>query len=547
LREQLRKYGQRPAQLGSAHRSRGSRPASDVLSLRPGKISSMDGVTVMALICGLVVGLPLGSIAGWAIARARQQADSAHAQMLIAQAHGEAATARAEAAQARAEVAQARSDIADARGEAAAAQAEAAQVSAEVARAVAQRDAALDRAKEIAADRESVINQFRVLSTEALDRQGQSADAQTEARLRATEQLMTPVRESLERFNSRLSEVEKERAAMSAELRSQVSYVQQTGETLRRETAALVNALRKPQIRGSWGETQLKRVAELAGMIERCDFDLQYTTKDEDRVLRPDMRVNLSEGKHLFVDAKVPLNAFLEAAEADDPQLKADALARYARNVRAHIDQLSSKQYWKAAETPEFVVLFLPNEMFFATALDQIPDLYDYAAARDVVIATPTTLIGMLRAVAYGWRQAALAESAAEVFRLGRELHEKLGLLGNRFDKLGRALRSSVNAYNETIATVEGTVLVRARKFRDLKVSERDLPRPSQIDEPVRQIQAAELIDDALQVEPIVGRGSRRRSLVMPEAAELYRPDPDVSELIEESSPAEPDQTAQSC
>jgi DNA recombination protein RmuC len=505
----------------------------------------MDGVTVIALIGGLLAGLLLGSIAGWMIARARQYADSAHTQMLIAQSHGEAATARAEAAHARTEAAQARSDIAEARSEAAAAQAEAAQVSAEVARAIAQRDAALDRVREISADRESMINHFRVLSAQTLDRQGQAADAQAEIRLKATEQLMSPVRESLERFNSRLTEVEKERAAMSAELRSQVSYVQQTGDTLRRETAALVNALRKPQIRGSWGETQLKRVAELAGMIERCDFDLQYTTKDDDRVLRPDMRVNLSEGKHVFVDAKVPLNSFLEAAETDDPQLKAEALGRYARNVRTHIDQLSSKQYWKAAETPEFVVLFLPNEMFFATALDQIPDLYDYAAARDVVLATPTTLIGMLRAVAYGWRQAALAESAAEVFRLGRELHEKLGLLGNRFDKLGRALRSSVNAYNETIATVEGTVLVRARKFRDLKVSEKELPGPTQIDEPVRQIQASELVDDAVRVEPIVGRRSRRRPAIMPEAAELYRPDPELPELIEETSAA-PDETAQS-
>jgi DNA recombination protein RmuC len=515
------------------------------LSLRPGKIVPMDGVTVIALIGGLVVGLLLGSIAGWLIARARHDADSAHAQMLIAQSHGEAATARAEAAHARAEAAQARSDIAEARSEAAAAQTDAAQVSAEVARAIAQRDAALDRVREISADRESMINHFRVLSTETLDRHGQAADAQAEVRLKATEQLMTPVRESLERFNSRLTEVEKERAAMSAELRSQVSYVQQTGETLRRETAALVNALRKPQIRGSWGETQLKRVAELAGMIERCDFDLQYTTKDDDRVLRPDMRVNLSEGKHVFVDAKVPLNSFLEAAETDDPDLKAEALARYARNVRTHIDQLSSKQYWKAAETPEFVVLFLPNEMFFATALDQIPDLYDYAAVRDVVLATPTTLIGMLRAVAYGWRQAALAESAAEVFRLGRELHEKLGLLGNRFDKLGRALRSSVNAYNETIATVEGTVLVRARRFRDLKVSEKELPGPTQIDEPVRQIQAWELVDDAVRVAPMVGRRSRRRPAIMPEAAELYRPEPELPELIEETSPA-PDATAQS-
>ena len=170
-----------------------------------------------------------------------------------------------------------------------------------------------------------MINQFKVLSAETLNRQGQTASAQAEERLKATEQLMTPVRESLDRFNSRLTEVEKERAIMSAELRTQVSYVQQTGETLRRETAALVTALRKPQIRGSWGETQLKRVAELAGMIERCDFDLQYTTKADDRVMRPDMRVNLSGGKHVFVDAKVPLSAFLEAAETDDPEVKAEA------------------------------------------------------------------------------------------------------------------------------------------------------------------------------------------------------------------------------
>ena len=318
--------------------------------------------------------------------------------------------------------------------------------------------------------------------------------------------------------------------------------MQQTGETLRRETAALVTALRKPQIRGSWGETQLRRVAEIAGMLDRCDFELQHTTRADDKLLRPDMRVNLAEGKHLFVDAKVPLAAFLDAAETDDEVVKAEALTRYARHVRTHVDQLSSKQYWKAAETPEFVVLFLPNEMFFAAALDQIPDLYDYAAARDVVLATPTTLIGMLRAVAYGWKQAALAESAAEVFRLGRDLHDKLGLMGNRFDKLGRALRSSVNAYNETIATVEGTVLVRARKFRDLKVSDKELTGLTQIDDPVRQIQAPELVDDAVRVEPMVGRGSkRRRTSSVPEAEELVRPDPDLLELIEgESADSDP-------
>ena len=351
-------------------------------------------------------------------------------------------------------------------------------MSAALAGAHAERDAAVNRAREIAADREAMLNQFKVLSADTLDRHSKAADAQAEHRLKATEQLMVPVRESLDRFGARLTEVEKERSAISAELRTQVATVRQTGETLRRETTALVSALRKPQIRGSWGETQLKRVAEIAGMLDRCDFDLQHTSRDDDRLLRPDMRVNLAEGKHLFVDAKAPLTAFLEAAETEDDTVQAEALTRYARHVRTHIDQLSSKQYWKAAESPEFVVLFLPNEMFFAAALDQMPDLYDYAAARDVVLATPTTLIGLLRAVAYGWKQAALAESAAEVFRLGRDLHARLGLMGNRLDKLGRALRSSVNAYNETIATVEGGVLVRARRFRDLKVSDERAGRP---------------------------------------------------------------------
>ncbi len=531
----------------------------------------MDGLVVAALVCGLVLGLLMGTALALRLAHARREVLTAQEDTLLAEARTELATARAAAAtargeasqarmetaqarfehaQARAETERARADLAElragastgvaqARAEAANAQAEAAEVSAAVAKAVAERDAAVQRALEIAADRAAMLDHFKVLSAESLERQGKSADAQAEHRLRATEQVMQPVKESLDRFNSRLTEVEKERVAMATDLKNQVQSVQQTGETLRRETSALVTALRKPQIRGSWGEVQLKRVAELAGMVERCDFDLQNTTRADDRTMRPDMRVHLAEGKHLFVDSKVPLSSFLEAAETDDPAVKREALARYARHVRTHVDQLSSKQYWKAAETPEFVVLFLPNEQFFTTALEQIPDLYDYAAHRDVVLATPTTLIGMLRAVAYGWKQAALAESAAEVFKLGRDLHEKLGLMGNRFDKLGRALRTSVNAYNETIATVEGTVLVRARKFRDLKVSEQELLSLSPVEEPVRQIQAVELVDDAVQVEPMVGRGSRRRQHALdaaPEAAELVRPEPDLLELVESTT-----------
>jgi len=521
----------------------------------------MDGLTVVALVCGLVLGLLLGSLGGLLLARTRRDVETAqgdaqqahtrtelaNAHTSVAQARGEAAQARSETSHARTEAAQSRADVAEARADASAAQAETAEVAAAVAKALAQRDAAIARAHELSTDREAMLNQFKVLSSETIDKQALVADARAEARLKSTEQLMTPVRESLDRFNARLTDVEKERVQMSTELRAQVATVQQTGETLRRETNALVTALRKPQIRGSWGETQLKRVAELAGMMERCDFELQHTTKVDDRTMRPDMRVNLAEGKHIFVDSKVPLSAFLDAAETDDERARAELLVRYARHIRTHVDQLSSKQYWKAAETPEFVVLFLPNEMFFATALDHMPDLYDYAAQRDVVLATPSTLIGMLRAVAYGWKQAALAESAAEVFKLGRELHEKLGLMGNRFDKLGRALRTSVNAYNETIATVEGTVLVRARKFRDLKVSEQELTSLTPIDDAVRQIQAAELIDDAVQVQPMVGRGSRRRAVeAIPEADQLFRTDPDLDALVEDADPPLHDKRASS-
>jgi DNA recombination protein RmuC len=451
-----------------------------------------------------------------------------------------------ELARAREELANAKADAAVARTEAAEARTSAAQTEADVAGAIAQRDAALARAQEIVADRQTMIDQFRVLSNETAERQGKSVDTLAAQRLEATQALLKPVATTLEQFQARLTEVEKERVAMTSDLQAHVRSVRDTGEALRRETASLVTALRKPQVRGSWGETQLKNVAEMAGMVERCDFDLQVTSQADGQTLRPDMRVHLAEGKHVFVDSKVPLSAFLDAAETDDDQVRSAHLATYARHVRTHVDQLSSKKYWKAAESPEFVVLFLPSEVFFAAALEQMPDLYEYAIKRDVVLATPTTLIGMLRAVAYGWKQAALAETAAEVFRLGRELHERLGRMGNRFDKLGRALRTSVNAYNETVATVEGTVLVQARRFRDLQVTEHDLAPLASVDEAVRQIQAPELVDDAVQVEPMVGRSPRsQRAPEPPEVEALWRLDPDVDELVEDdASRARPEKDA---
>ena len=468
----------------------------------------MTSSTLLVLLA-LVVGLGAGAWLSRAFATSRDERELARAREELANARTEAAEARTGAAEGEALVAH---------------------IQAQVARAEAERDAARSRVDEITADREAMVAQFRLLSNETAERQGKAVDVLTAQRLQATQDLLTPVAATLQQFQARLVEVEKERVAMATDLHAHVRSVRDTGEALRKETASLVTALRKPQVRGSWGETQLKNVAEMAGMVERCDFDLQVTSQGEGQSQRPDMRVNLAEGKHVFVDSKVPLSAFLDAAETDDEELRATHLARFARHVRTHVDQLSSKKYWKAAESPEFVVLFLPSEAFFVTALEQMPDLYEYAIKRDVVLATPTTLIGMLRAVAYGWKQAALAETAAEVFRLGRELHERLGRMGNRFDKLGRAIRTSVNAYNETVATVEGTVLVQARRFRDLQVTEHDLAPLSSVDDAVRQIQAPELVDDAAQVEPMVGRA--RRELQPPEAEALWRTDPELDELV---------------
>ncbi len=440
-----------------------------------------------------------------------------------------------ELSRAREGLANARAEAAEARTGAAESEATVAHVQAQVARAEAERDAARSRVEEIAADRQAMVDQFRLLSNEVAERQGKQVDTVTAQRLQATQDLLTPVAVTLQQFQARLVEVEKERVAMATDLQAHVRSVRDTGEALRKETASLVTALRKPQVRGSWGETQLKRVAEMSGMVERCDFDVQLTSQSDGQTLRPDMRVHLAEGKYVFVDSKVPLSAFLDAAETDDEQQRTAHLASFARHVRTHVDQLSGKKYWKAGESPEFVILFLPSEAFFVAALEQLPDLHEYAVERDVVLATPTTLIGMLRAVAYGWKQAALAETAAEVFRVGRELHDRLGQMGNRFDKLGRALRTSVNAYNETVATVEGRVLVQARRFKELKVTEKELAALTSVDEPVRQIQAAELVDDATQVEPMVGRRSRR-SPEPPEAETLWRADPDLDELVDDDA-----------
>ena len=515
------------------------------------------------VVAALVVGVVVGALVGWLLwrsraevrsadeaaavdrlrfaeaqalaeaERARAEASGVRAQLAgaataVAEAQGRVHEARAEAALARQEAAEARADAADAHAETAAALARVATHEARAVAALAERDAAVSRATEIASDRDALAKEFKVLSTATLDEQSRKADASADQRLKATELLMTPVKESLERFNQRLAEVEKERVAMQTDLRNQVAAVRVTGDELRRETNALSTALRKPQVRGAWGEMQLKRVAEVAGMLERCDFALQQTAStSEDRTIRPDMKVMLAEGKFVYVDAKVPLTSFLDAQTATDETEQQRLLQSFAKNVRSHIDQLSGKAYFKAdTSTPEFVVLFMPSEALAAEALSQLPDLHEYAARKSIVLATPTTLIAMLRAIAYSWQQAALADSAAEVFALGRELYDRLGTMGGHFDRIGRSLASTVRAYNDALGSLESRVMVTARRFRDLSVTDKELGALTAIEAPARNVTTPELIEDAARATPMIGRG-------LPEMDELVRPEPTLDEVAE--------------
>ncbi len=502
--------------------------------MRPGKIVGME------FLAWLVVGVVLGGGAVWLVLRAQAGTRQSEHTADAAQARADAASARAEAAQARTDaahvqlsVAVAQNDAADARTERAQAMAELASARADAAGAVAERDAAVKRAEEIAADREQLLAQFRALSAETVERQTRQLDESAQARQKATDQLLTPVRESLQRFNDRLTEVEKERVAMSVDLRNQVSEVRLTGENLRRETSALVTALRKPQVRGAWGELQLKRVVELAGLREHCDFVLQETTQTTaGATIRPDLKVTLTEGRFIYVDSKVPLSAFLDAHETDDDAERDRLLGQFAKNVQSHVDQLSRKDYYKAdgGGTPEFVVLFLASEALAFEAFNRMPRLLEDAAEKAVVIATPSSLIAMLKTIAYSWRQAALAESAQEVFGLGRELYDRLGTLGKHFDKVGRSLTSAVSAYNEAVGSIEGRVFPTARKLRDLKVIEKELAPVNASEAAVRPLTSAELVEDAAGVAPMIGRSRSADDL-------FVRPQPELDDLLSTETP----------
>jgi DNA recombination protein RmuC len=427
----------------------------------------------------LLVGVLVGAAACWLVLAARHRAAAAEA----ARAAGDATvTLRADAAAARAALR-------------------------------AEREAAAERERLLTRRDSELTQAFRALSADALAANNEQFVALAEGRIKeaaaalagdaavrdkAVGALLDPVSAALQRVEGQLREVERERQSAYVGLREQVEAMRSSSELLQHETKSLVNALRAPQVRGRWGELQLERVVQLAGMVEHCDFSTQVTAAGDDGAVRPDMVVHLAGGKSIVVDAKVPFAAYLEAVESRDPDTHADRLAAHARQLRAHVDALSAKGYWAAFEpTPEFVVLFVPGDPLLEAALQADPALLEHAFGRNVVVATPTTLIALLRTVAYGWRQEALARNAAAVHQLGKELHSRLATMGTHVAKLGRSLDGAVDSYNKTVSSLEARVLVTARRLTELKVADDELAAPATVERSPRRVSAPELVASA--------------------------------------------------
>jgi DNA recombination protein RmuC len=358
--------------------------------------------------------------------------------------------------------------------------------------------------------RENLSDAFKALSSEALKSNNRSfldlakatlekfqetAHGDLARRQQAIGELVKPVRESLDKVGTSIQELEKARTGAYAGLQEQIKSLMSTQSGLQTETANLVRALRTPNVRGRWGEMQLERAVEFAGMVEHCDFLQQASTTTEEGRLRPDLIVKLPNGRNIIVDAKAPLQGYLDALEATEDSVRDKHLQAHARQIRDHITKLSAKSYWKQFEpTPEFVVLFLPGEAFFSAALEQDAELIQFGTGERVILATPTTLIALLKAVAYGWQQEKVAAHAKTVGALGRELYERFGVLAGHFARLGGYLDKAVGSYNDAVRSTETRLLVTARKFKDLgSGSEKSVAQLEPIDKITLLPQAAEL------------------------------------------------------
>ena len=334
---------------------------------------------------------------------------------------------------------------------------------------------------------------FLELARSTLQNYQSEAKSELEAREKAVERLVKPITDSLKQVDEQVRELEKSRTAAYFTLTTQVASLLDSQKALQTETGNLVKALREPQARGRWGELQLRRVLELAGMLEYCDFKSQETISIDERRFRPDVIVELPGGKHIVVDAKAPLSAYLAALEAPDDLTRRARLADHARQIKQHIDLLSAKSYWAQLPcTPEFVVLFLPGEVFFRAALDSDPELIEYGVGQKVIVASPTTLIALLKAVAYGWNQKNLAESARLISEAGRQLYERLCTMTGYVEDMGKKLAGAVKSYNEMLGSMERRVFPLARKFpeHDRSLLLDWLPEIEQIEKTPRELES---------------------------------------------------------